>query len=508
MAFFGFSLGSKKNNDSKEQYRTFTEPNNNDGAVNIDGDLDAMGGAISYTQQLETNYKDQTELINKYREIAGASEVDNAIDNIINEAIVFEPDKKAVEVNLDDAEDFSDNIKNKIRDEFDTILQLLDFNFEGDDIFKRWYIDGQINYHLVVDNPEKPKELKDIRFIDPRKLQKVREVVKEQDKKSQDPAIRIVGETKEYFIYKEKSDGTSHKQNALKIHPDSIARSISGITEQDTGFVYSYLHKALKPFNQLSMLEDSVVIYRLTRAPERRAFYIDTGKLPKSKADQYLRSLMQKFRNKMVYDAKSGSVQDSTRNMSMQEDFWLPRPEGAKGTEIQSLQSGQNLGELTDVQYFKKKLYSALKIPPTRFSEEGGGGFNLGRASEISRDEVLFQKFVMKLRKQFSMIFFQALKTQLILKKIITEEDWQKLKEQISFEFNTDSYFAELKQGEIIQERLDKLRDAMDNVGTLYSQEWVQKNILRMTDAEIEDEKKKIEEEKKQGLHQSDDVGF
>lgn len=504
MDLFGFELSKKKK--GQEQNKSFVPPENHDGAVNIQHDQ-AMGGAVSQTHQLDAAYKDQADLINQYREMSKNPEVEAAIDDIVNEAIVFEADTKSVSLNLDSLEKYSENLKDKIREQFEYILQLLDFNFEGDDIFKKWYIDGQINYHIVVDKDKNPQTISELRQIDPRKLQKVREVIKDQDKTTNDPSVKIVDNVKEYYIYSEKRDQYSQQNNALKIHPDAVARSISGLMDKENQYVFSYLHKAIKPLNQLTTTEDSIVIYRLTRAPERRVFYIDTGKMPKSKAEQYIRSVMNKFKNKMVYDANRGEVKDSTRHLSMQEDYWLPRPEGQKGTEVDTLQSGQNLGELTDVMYFKKKLYNALKIPPSRITSEGGGQFNIGRASEISRDEVNFTKYIEKLRKQFATLFYYLLKTQLVLSKTINEEDWPEIRENIRFAFNSDSFFSELKQSEILEDRLGKLRDAVDQEGEHYSREWVQKNVLQMTDDEIEEQKKKIEEEKQQGKH-DDSSGF
>ena len=385
-----------------------------------------------------------------------------------------------------------------VREEFDGLLTLLNFNQYAHDIFRKWYVDGRLPYHIIID-PESPKAgIKELRYIDPIKLRKVKEVEEEQDPKT---GAKLIKKVDEYFMYQDEA--MAGAAQGLKIYPDAIAYCTSGIMDPGRKRILSYLQKALKPVNQLRMMEDSLVIYRISRAPERRIFYIDVGNLPKGKAEEYLRGIMNQYRNKLVYDAKTGDVKDDKKHMSMLEDFFLPRREGGRGTEITTLPGGENLGQIDDIIYFQKKLYRSLNVPINRLEQEAQ--FSLGRTTEISRDEVKFKKFVDRLRKRFSDLFMQLLKTQLLLKGIITKEDWKGWKESISFDFIEDNYFSELKQSEMIRERFGMLSDIEESIGKYVSHAWVIKNVLRFSDEEMEELEKQIEDEKSSGKFAKDD---
>ena len=418
-----------------EAKQAFTVSSPDDGTTTI-----SAGGHFGQYMDMEVTAKNDIDLIKRYREIAQHPECDMAIEDIINEVIVSDERDASVSVSLDKLM-ISDNIKMKVRDEFDEVLRLLNFDEKGHDIFRRWYVDGRIYFHKVIDPKSPRKGLTEIRYIDPRKIKKVREVTKKRD--TQGKGVEMIEATAEWFVYNEKGISAANTNSGLKISPDSITYVTSGVIDQTKNMVMGHLHKAIKPTNQLRMIEDAVVIYRIVRAPERRIFYVDVGNLPKVKAESYLRDVMARYRNKLVYDASTGEVRDDRKHMSMLEDFWLPRREGAKGTEVQTLSGGQNLGEISDVEYFQKKLYQSLNVPMSRLDSQNG--FNMGRAAEITRDELKFTKFVQRLRKRFTSVFNDILKTQLVLKGIITIEDWVNIKEHIQYSFLKDGYFAELK---------------------------------------------------------------
>ena len=404
-------------------------------------------------------------------------EVDAALEDIVNEAIVG-TDDAPIEVQLDKLE-VSDKIKNLMTEEFNNILQMLKFNELGHDIFKRWYIDGRIVYHLVVNESNVKTGIADIRPIDSAKIRKVKEVKKKKDPQT---GANIIEATNEYYIYQEKP---GQQNSGVKLTNDSVVYITSGLLDSARKSVVSHLHKALKPINQLRMMEDSLVIYRLARAPERRIFYVDIGNLPKGKAEEYMKDLMSKYRNKLVYDASTGAIKDDRKHMSMLEDFWMPRREGGRGTEVSSLPGGSNLGEIDDIIYFQKRLYRSLNVPVNRLEQEQQ--FSLGRSTEINRDEIKFQKFIDRLRKRFSMVFREILKKQLILKGIITEDDWEDMYNDIQFNYSKDNHFSELKDAEILRERLQTLDQASSYVGEYFSKEWAMKNILMFSDDDIKD---------------------
>ena len=481
---FGFKFERVKDGSSREQ---FTEPSSDDGT------LETAGGGF-YSQLLDTDGRERTEqdLIRRYRDIAQQPECDSAIEDIINEGIVSNEKDQAVAIELDNI-GYTKKIKDRIREEFDSVLRLLDFDTKGHDIFRRWYVDGRLYYHKVIDMKNPRRGIQELRYIDPRKIKKV----KETRKSNKNTGIPMVEGVQHYYIYSPKGikAGTSE---GIKISPDSITYVPSGLVDANKGHVLSYLHKAIKPVNQLRMIEDAVVIYRIVRAPERRIFYVDVGNLPKVKAEQYLRDVMARYRNKLVYDASTGEIRDDRKHMSMLEDFWLPRREGAKGTEVSTLAGGQNLGEISDVVYFQKKLYKALNVPISRMESEAG--FNLGRAAEISRDELKFTKFVARLRKRFTQMFNDILKTQLVLKGVMTIEDWTNIKEHIQYSYLKDGYFAELKNAEILRERISLAEQIGPHVGKYYSVEYIRKNVLRQTDEDIAEIDRQIAAEIKTGI--------
>lgn len=419
-------------------------------------------------------------------------DVDSAIEDIVNESIVYDPDKPIVTINLDELEQ-SDKVKKLIRAEFDYIVDLLEFNKLAYDIFRRWYIDGRLFFQVVIDVTKPTEGIKELRYIDSRKIRKVKEVRKTKD--TMTTAQVIKGEM-EYFLFNERgfqntgNYGASGTQG-FRIAKDSIILVPSGLMDRHNTMMLSYLHKAIKPLNQLKALEDATVIYRISRAPERRVFYIDVGNLPKMKAEQYLKDVMTRFKNKLVYDASTGEIRDDRKFMTMLEDFWLPRREGGKGTEITTLPAGQNLGEIEDVRYFQKKLFKALNVPFARMENEGGS-FLMGRSAEITRDEIKFQKFVDRLRLKFSALFLKALEKQLLLKGIITPEDWTLIAQKLKFDYARDNYYAELKEAEIINNRVATLQGVQPYIGTFYSNRWVQQHVLRMSDEEMEEERKQI----------------
>ena len=481
-------------NDDKEKpaeaKQAFTVPSPDDGTTTI-----SAGGYFGQYLDMEVTAKNDTDLIKRYREVAQHPECDMAIEDIINEVIVSDERDTSVSLSLDKLQ-ISDNIKTKIRDEFEEVMKLLNFDEKGHDIFKRFYIDGRIYFHKVIDPTSPRKGLTELRYIDPRKIKKVREVRKKRDSKSK--GIEVIETSAEWFVYNEKGMTSANSNAGIKISTDSITYVTSGIIDQTKNMVLGHLHKAIKPVNQLRMIEDAVVIYRIVRAPERRIFYVDVGNLPKIKAEQYLRDVMARYRNKLVYDASTGEIRDDRKHMSMLEDFWLPRREGAKGTEVSTLAGGQNLGEISDVVYFQKKLYKALNVPISRMESEAG--FNLGRAAEISRDELKFTKFVARLRKRFTQMFNDILKTQLVLKGVMTIEDWSNIKEHIQYSFLKDGYFAELKNAEIMRERINLAEQISPHVGKYFSVEYIRKNVLRQTDEDIAEIDRQIANEIKTGI--------
>jgi len=482
---FGFKIG--KDEPESQEVKSFVPPSNDDGAVAVAG-----GGVYGIYTDLEGTIRNDADLIKRYREMSLQPECDAAIEDIINESIVFEGGDYPVQIILDDLKQ-PESIKKKIRDEFYYVMKLLDFNNQGYDIFRRWYVDGRLYYHMVIDDKSPRQGLKEVRYIDPRKIRKIREQKKNKQVLGSNPIV-VSPKPNEYFIYSEKGFNNDGNQG-LKISTDSICYVHSGMTDKDGKVIISHLHKAIRPLNQLRMLEDATVIYRISRAPERRIFYIDVGNLPKMKAEQYLREIMQKYKNKLVYDAQTGEIRDDRRFQTMLEDFWLPRREGGKGTEITTLAGGQNLGEIEDVLYFQKKVYKSLNVPISRL--ESDNGFSLGRASEITRDELKFSKFISRLRLRFSHLFDRLLETQLLLKGICTRVEWNQMKEEIHYDFIKDMHFVELKNAEIMKERLGILGDIDNYLGKYFSKAWIQKNILQQTEDDIKQINQEIEEEGK-----------
>ena len=501
---FGFSIEDTE--PQSPEAVSPVPPNNEDGS-----DHYMSSGFFGSYVDIEGVYRTEFELIKRYREMALHPETDSAIEDIVNEAIVSDTNDSPVEIELSNL-NASDGIKTKIRKEFKYILDLLDFDKKAHEIYRNWYIDGRIYYHKIIDMKNPHEGIKELRYIDAMKMRHIRQQKKKPGDKnvtfnrlqSDNPMEYDFPEIEEYFIYNPKSiypTGNPMQTGAtqgIKIAKDAITYCTSGLVDRNKGNTLSYLHKAIKALNQLRMIEDSLVIYRLSRAPERRFFYIDVGNLPKVKAEQYLRDVMTRYRNKLVYDASTGEIRDDKKYMAMLEDFWLPRREGGRGTEITTLPGGQNLGEITDIEYFKKKLFRSLNVPPSRM--DGEGGFNLGRSSEILRDELKFTKFVGRLRKRFSNVFNDMLKTQLILKNIITPEDWEMMSEHIQYDFLYDNHFSELKDVELLNERLAMVQTAEPYIGKYYSQDYVRRNILRQTDMEIIEQDKLIEQEIKKGI--------
>jgi hypothetical protein len=481
---FGFTL--LKTNEETKELKSFVPQE----SANDDGNLTVSSNFYSTSLNLDGAAKSDAELINRYRDMSIHPEVEIAIDDIVSEAIVNEADENPVKI-LTKNLDLADGIKTKISKEFENVLSMLNFNRAGYDVFKSWYVDGRIYYHIIID-PKKPKDgIKELRKIDPRKIKKVKQVQKGLDKNR----TELVEGVKEYYLYNEKGLGTTDKQSGIPISIDSISHVTSGLKDSRKNHVIGHLHKAIKACNQLQMVEDSVVIYRWTRAPERRVFYIDVGNLPKLKAEQYIGDIMNKYKNKVAYDASTGEVKDDKRHMSMLEDFWFPRREGGRGTEIETLPGGSNLGEMDDVIYFQKKLYKSLNVPISRLEQDAG--MQLGRATEISRDEYKFYRFIVRLRNQFNQLFLDLLKKQLILKEIITPDEWTSISQNIIFDFTQDSYHAEVKNQEMLIGRIDLLSNMTDYVGKYYSNKWIMTNLLKFSEEEVNAMKKEITTEKK-----------
>jgi hypothetical protein len=491
---FGFTIGSKDVvKAEKPEQASFALPSAtvDDGAVTV-----TQNAYYGTYVDLEGSVRNEIELITRYREMSNHPECQMAIDEIVNEAITHDDQGKVVDIVLDNLKQ-PETIKKKIIEEFNTVLKMLNFSNLADDVFKRWYIDGRVFYHIVV-NDKNPKEgIQELRYIDPRKIRKVREIKKDRDPKT---GAMIVVSVAEYYVYNDRGTTTqtftSNVGQGIRIAPDAIINVNSGLMDAKNTFVISYLHKAIKPLNQLRMIEDAIVIYRISRAPERRIFYIDVGNLPRGKAEQYLRDIMIKYRNKLVYDANTGEIRDERKHMSMLEDFWLPRREGGKGTEITTLPAGQNLGELEDVKYFQKKLLQSLNVPYSRLESQEGGLAGLGRSQEVTRDELKFAKFVIRLRNKFSQIFDEALKVQLVLKGICTREEWEQFKEDIYYDFRKDNNFTELREAELLQNRLQMVSQVDPFVGRYFSNNYVMNKVLMMTDEEIESMQQEIQKEK------------
>jgi len=503
---FGFSIDDT--NEKTPSTVSPVPPNNEDGV-----DHYLTSGFFGSYVDIEGVYRTEVDLIKRYREMALHPEVDSAIEDIVNEAIVSDTNDTPIQIELSNL-NASDSLKRKIREEFKNILELLDFDRKSHEIYRNWYVDGRLYYHKVIDFKKPQDGIQELRYIDALKMRYVRQQKKSKkdqftiNNRNQDnPMDYVFPEIEEYFIYNPKgsqptgimgNQNNTSSNNGIKMAKDAVSYCTSGLVDRNKNTVLSYLHKAIKSLNQLRMIEDSLVIYRLSRAPERRIFYIDVGNLPKVKAEQYLRDVMMRYRNKQVYDASTGEIRDDKKFMSMLEDFWLPPREGGRGTEITTLPGGQNLGEITDIKYFQEKLYRSLNVPPTRIG--GEGGFNLGRSSEILRDELKFTKFVGRLRKRFSGMFYDMLKTQLILKNIITPDDWKQMAEHIQFDFLYDNHFSELKEAELITERLNMAATAEPYIGKYYSQDYVRRKILRQTDAEVIEQDIQIQKEIEMGI--------
>jgi len=501
---FGFEIGKKKSPETMQELpsieqpvRSFIAPEVDDGASVVD-----FVGGYGFGVQLinyDVAYRTDAELIMRYRQMSEHAEVQTAIDDIVNQAIVLNDKNDVVSINLDKSK-IPSGTKKKVKEEFEEIARLLHFNTKGAELFKKWYIDGRLYLQILMDEKKQKQGIAEIRVIDPLKIQKIRNIEREVGANG----VKFIKKIQEYYLYTAEDfvgNGKDtinfrYSNEGIVLSPDSVSYVNSGFIDPTTKKVLGYLHKAIKPLNQLRMLEDAIVIYRISRAPERRIFYIDVGSLPKNKSEQYLREIMQRYKNKLVYDTSTGELRDEKRHMSMLEDFWMPRREGGKGTEVQTLPGGQNLGELQDVEYFQKKLYTSLHVPPSRFKDDSG--FNMGRSAEISRDEVRFTKFVNRLQGRFSEMFLQLLRVQLLSKNILTEDEWKEYSYDISFDYASDSYFSELKNNEMHMSRLTTLREIEPYLNRFFSHRWTQRNILQMNDDEIESMKKEIEQEKEE----------
>ena len=488
--FFGFEIKRK----SEEPIRPSFVPNTDEDGTGV---ITTGGHFGAYLDLDGDKAKNEVDLILKYRDIASQPECDAAIEDIINESIVGDNDEAPVNLILDQLE-ISDKIKESVKNEFETILRLLNFNAYAHDIFRKWYVDGRLPYHIIIDDKSPKNGIKELRYIDPTKLRKVKEIEEEQDPKT---GAKIIKKQEEYFLFQDTKMNSAGQ--GLKIHPDAICYATSGMLDPQRKRILSYLHKAIKPVNQLRMMEDSLVIYRISRAPERRIFYIDVGNLPKGKAEEYLKGIMSQYRNKLVYDAKTGDIKDDRKHMSMLEDFFLPRREGGRGTEISTLPGGENLGQIDDIIYFQKKLYKSLNVPVNRLEQEQQ--FTLGRSTEITRDEIKFKKFIDRLRKRFSETFNQLLRTQLILKGIITANDWNEWKSYIAYDYIEDNYFSELKESEMMRERFEMLGTVDEYAGKYVSIEWIAKNVLKMDEDSMKEMEDQIKAEKESGAQGDDD---
>jgi hypothetical protein len=471
---FGFNI--KRQKDAEKPIPSVVSPDSQDGAVVVGADgANYYGYAYNPLGEVKT----ELDLLRRYREVAAFPEVDQAINDIVDEAIVFDDEKFPVELDLEETK-FPESIKKKFNAEFEEILHLLEFDTKGYDIFRQWYVDGKLYYHILFENDNFKNGIAEVRYIDPRKIKKIRNV----KKKKLPNGVEVTDTIDEYYLYNDKGIDEKTTQG-VKLTPDSVVCAPSGLIDQNNGLVLSHLQKAIKAANQLKMVEDALVIYRLTRAPERRIFYIDVGNLPKGKAEQYVNEMMNKFRNKLVYDASTGELADSKRHLSMMEDFWMPRREGGKGTEITTLPGGQNLAQIEDVEYFKNKLMRALNVPIGRMQPEQN--FSLGRSNEISRDELKFKKFIDRLRSRFNTLFIELLKVQLVAKGIIKIEEWEEIKSKLVIKYHRDNQYSELKELELMQNRLGALQQIDPYLGKYYSKKWIQKHVLRLSEDEIEE---------------------
>ena len=492
MELFGFEFKRKLPNDP---IATFAPKDQDDGAVVV-----AAGASFGTYIDLDGTVRTEAELVTKYREMALQPEVDAAVDEIVNETMAID-EPKIVSVNLDNV-NISDPMKKAIRDEFENILNILDFQKHAYEIYRRWYVDGRLYYHVLIDKNDPKMGIKEVRYIDPRKIRKVREISKQKVKGDVTNEAYIQKVQNEYYVFNDKGFSYGNKTvgpatSGLKIAKDSILHITSGLTDTQGTMVLSYMHKAIKALNQLRTLEDALVIYRLARAPERRVWYIDVGNLPKMKAEQYLKDIMTKHKNRLIYDGATGEVRDDRKFMTMLEDYWLPRREGGRGTEVTTLPGGQTLGQMDDVLYFQKKLYQTLNVPINRLNSDAL--FSLGRATEVTRDELKFDRFISRLRNKFAILFTRMLEKQLVLKQIMSIEDWDNIQQDIKYDFSKDNYFAELKDGEMIENRINMVRNAQEFLGKYYSHEWARKNILQQTDEDIEEQDEQIMEERDSG---------
>jgi transcription termination factor NusB len=495
MQLFGFEILRKKDDKPLD---SIVSPSPSDGSTVVNTGVNA-GGYYGMVMDLDGIIKNENDLIRRYREVATYSDCDGAIEDIVGEAIVYDEEDQTVTINLDDTE-LSDTIKEKIRVEFNKILKLLKFGERGHDIFRSWYVDGRLYYHILLDEKNLKAGIQELRYIDPRKIRKIKNVIKSRTPQG----VEVVKEVQEYYLYNDKGI-TEQTTQGVKLSLDSVVYVPSGYMDANTGMMMSYLHKAIKPTNQLKMIEDSLVIYRISRAPERRIFYVDVGNLPKIKAEQYVNDIMNKFRNKIVYDATTGEVRDDRRHLSMMEDFWMPRREGGKGTEITTLPGGQNLGEIQDIEYFQQKLYRSLNVPIGRLQEQQG--FSIGRAQEISRDEVKFHKFIVRLRNKFATIFTEALRVQLVAANIMRPEEWDEIKQDIRYNFVQDNHYAELMNAEVLNNRIALLQQIEPYLGRFYSMDWVRRNVLQLTEDEIEEMQEQMDGEEEYHMSNAERTG-
>jgi hypothetical protein len=486
MEIFGFEIARKKNQTQRRQGTEVVTPASDDGSTVIS----TLGAAAAYygmTVDLEGVIKNENDLIRRYREVSQYGDCDNAVEDIINEAIVANNDEQPVEVVLDDIK-LSSSIKDKITEEFKEILKLYKFNHRGHDIFRSWYVDGRLYYHILIDNENIKNGIQELRYIDPRKIRRIKNIKKGKN----DKGIEVVTNIEEFYLYNDKGINENTSQG-VKLSLDSVIYAPSGLIDANSNSMLGYLHKAIKPVNQLKMIEDALVIYRVSRAPERRIFYIDVGNLPKLKAEQYVNDIMNKYRNKVVYDANTGEIRDDRKHLSMMEDFWMPRREGGKGTEITTLSGGQTLGQIEDIQYFQNKLYQCLNVPVSRMRPDQS--FSLGKTNEITRDEVKFNKFIERLRRKFSALFAEALRVQLIAKQIIRPDEWDAIAQDLRFDFQEDNHFAELKESEVLAQRLDTLQRIQPYVGVYYSMEYIKRFVLKQSEEDIKEIEKNIKQE-------------
>lgn len=502
MRLFGFEI-KRAEDDLGKQPSSFAEPLNDDGALTVGA---AVGGSYGMLLDLEGSAKSESELVTKYRSMTINPEIQQAVDEVVNEAISIDSHEKVVEIVLDDVK-VPDKVKEKIREEFDGILDLLDFSNSAYEIFSKFYVDGRLNYHVIIDEENLKEGIQELRYLDPRKIRLIREMVDIPIPGQAVGSASVKKVRKEYYMYSENGFGGNNKLNnsfnsnvsGLRIAKDSIIRVTSGLMSETNSTVLSHLHKAIKSLNQLRMLEDATVIYTLTRAPERRVFYIDVGNLPKAKAEQYLHDMMARHKNRVTYDPASGEIRDDRKMMTMTEDYWFPRREGNRSTEIETLPSGQGLGESQNLPYFQNKLYKALNVPVARLQPETMSTF--GRTSEITREELKFAKFIQRLRARFSILFDRCLERQLIFKGIITPDEWKDIQNKIRYDFMKDNYFEELKEAEILREKLSTLQQIEDHVGKYFSREWVVKNVLFMSEDDMKDMDKQMKKEREAGMY-------